>query len=260
MRGNSFWKEPSSPAVRLSNKRFNLVLMAALHPGQGFTKLEGVIAKLQPAQKRDLVAVMWLGRGDFETWEAARRAADGELPTPLLNYLAEKYDLPDYLRRGWDAVPEADRETVVNLSAARLWMMRTRAEELLDKLDSNSLTADESYTVLSIYRHADDLRRRVAQRPELEKGWYGDKVGQLLKHTVRVADRWLEDHTQIREGAGKAKDIRWAYSGSLAASLSDVASLAERLMVCALEDEVDLFENSDGKAEALGLGPFYTIN
>ena len=73
-----------------------------------FVELKNVIEDLEPDQQRTLVALMWLGRGDYDIdeWpDALRTAAQSEsvstadylIATPLLaDYLEEGLALHDY--------------------------------------------------------------------------------------------------------------------------------------------------------------------
>lgn len=73
-----------------------------------YQEMHNTIDQLEPDQQVQLVALMWLGRGDFEAgeWDAAFEAAgeawtehtsDYLIATPLLaDYLAEGLDLLGY--------------------------------------------------------------------------------------------------------------------------------------------------------------------
>ena len=76
----------------------------------GFEEVRGVINELDPDQQVSLVALMWLGRGDYDinNWNDAlndageawnERTAEYLLATPLVaDYLSEGLDLLGYSR------------------------------------------------------------------------------------------------------------------------------------------------------------------
>lgn len=69
-----------------------------------YQELVGAINDLEPDQQVELVALMWLGRGDYEvdTWSSAVEAA-GESWTPrTAQYLISTPMVADYLIEGLD--------------------------------------------------------------------------------------------------------------------------------------------------------------
>ena len=54
----------------------------------------------------DLVALLWIGRGDFkpEEWDEARRTAMEEATTPTASYLKGSDHLADHLEAGLEAM------------------------------------------------------------------------------------------------------------------------------------------------------------
>ena len=65
-------------------------------------ELESVIADLEPDQQIELVALMWLGRGDYDLddWEAAKRDAAEAYNARTASYLIATPLLADYLEEG----------------------------------------------------------------------------------------------------------------------------------------------------------------
>lgn len=61
-----------------------------------------IIEDLEPDQQIDLLALMYVGRGDFsvEEWEAARSEAKIHLVPNLSEYLFSKPQLPEYFEKG----------------------------------------------------------------------------------------------------------------------------------------------------------------
>ena len=76
------------------------------HPGVELgparAELEAVIADLEPDQQIELVALMWLGRGDYDIagWEQAKRDAAAEYNGRTASYLIGTPLLADYLEEG----------------------------------------------------------------------------------------------------------------------------------------------------------------
>jgi hypothetical protein len=67
-----------------------------------FTALRERLAGLPREAMEVVIAVMWIGRGDFAAaeWEAALEAAASRIETGEVDYLAEKGPLHDYLMKG----------------------------------------------------------------------------------------------------------------------------------------------------------------
>lgn len=62
------------------------------------------VRDLEPDQQANLVALMWIGRGEYgpEEWELALRRARSELTPYTAEYLIAKPYLSDYLREALD--------------------------------------------------------------------------------------------------------------------------------------------------------------
>lgn len=67
-----------------------------------FDELKSAINDLEPDQQVTLVALMWLGRGDFEKseWELAQRQARVERSAHTAEYLIATPLVADYLQEG----------------------------------------------------------------------------------------------------------------------------------------------------------------
>jgi hypothetical protein len=70
-------------------------------------QIRGVIDGLDVDEQADLVALVWLGRGDFEPqeWFLARRRAGERLPRSVSKYLMSIPDVGDLLEEGWSTLP-----------------------------------------------------------------------------------------------------------------------------------------------------------
>ena len=68
----------------------------------GYLDLKAAVDDLAPAQQADLVAVMWVGRGDYEAedFEAARAAARDAWTPRTAEYLMSTPLAADYLEEG----------------------------------------------------------------------------------------------------------------------------------------------------------------
>jgi hypothetical protein len=77
-------------------------------------ELKSAIEGLNDDESRDLVAIMWTGRGDYDksTWNEAQRQANTIPPRDRSRYLVGTPMLADYLEQGLDeleiAVPEVE--------------------------------------------------------------------------------------------------------------------------------------------------------
>ena len=66
-------------------------------------EFRAIVADLDPDQQQELVALLWLGRGDFtdEEWEDAKQLARDEFrPNATAEYLIAHPLLPEHLREG----------------------------------------------------------------------------------------------------------------------------------------------------------------
>lgn len=77
-------------------------------------ELKGAIEQLNSDESRDLVAIMWTGRGDYDkdSWHEAKRQAETIPPPDRSRYLIGTPMLADYLEQGLDEleVPVPDME------------------------------------------------------------------------------------------------------------------------------------------------------
>ena len=64
------------------------------------------VRDLEPDQQANLVALMWIGRGDFDTneWDSALRRAKSEWTTETAEYLISKPMLSDHLEEGLEGL------------------------------------------------------------------------------------------------------------------------------------------------------------
>ena len=69
-------------------------------------ELEGLIRGLNVDAKHDLLALIWVGRGDYEArdWAAARRAAREAEPFDVADYLEELQMGSDYIEDALEAM------------------------------------------------------------------------------------------------------------------------------------------------------------
>lgn len=72
------------------------------HGDERYTELRNVIEDLEPDQQRTLVALMWLGRGDYvlDDWEEALGYAAEADGVSTADYLIATPLLADYLEEG----------------------------------------------------------------------------------------------------------------------------------------------------------------
>ena|SRR5579862_1213973 len=71
-----------------------------------YMEIKKVIEDLEPDQQVDLLALMYLGRGDFDDneWSAAHKEAKNNLAPNLTDYLLAKPFIADFLAKGLEAL------------------------------------------------------------------------------------------------------------------------------------------------------------
>ncbi|WP_412754093.1 DUF3775 domain-containing protein [Legionella londiniensis] len=67
-----------------------------------YLEIKNAIGSLEPSLQTELLALMYLGRGDFDDWQAAKDAARDNMPVNFVDYLLAHPFLPDYLEKGLD--------------------------------------------------------------------------------------------------------------------------------------------------------------
>lgn len=69
-------------------------------------QFDGLLEAMDEDELADLVALLWIGRGDFEPeeWDEARRTAREEATTPTAAYLKGSDLLADHLEAGLEAM------------------------------------------------------------------------------------------------------------------------------------------------------------
>lgn len=69
-----------------------------------FLELKAEIENLEPDQQNTLVALMWLGRGDYDVseWKSALKDAHNRKTCPTADYLISTPMVSDYLEEGLD--------------------------------------------------------------------------------------------------------------------------------------------------------------
>lgn len=93
--------EPSGPA-----NSSVLQVLANHRSDPTYTELKATIEDLEPDQQVTLVALMWLGRGDFdvEEWESALEQAGESWSPHTADYLIATPLVADYLEEGLSAL------------------------------------------------------------------------------------------------------------------------------------------------------------
>lgn len=90
----------------ISNAKIAQVILLAREGKMAEAELRGFIANLNEDEQASLVAVMWVGREDFEPEDLAeaKRTAQAEASAPTEQYLSNQPLLADYLESGLDAL------------------------------------------------------------------------------------------------------------------------------------------------------------
>jgi hypothetical protein len=89
-----------APAMMTDDSAFER--LTAWHGDTGYMELKNLIDDLEPDQQATLVALMWVGRGDYDIndWEAALTYASEAEGVPTADYLIATPLLADYLEEG----------------------------------------------------------------------------------------------------------------------------------------------------------------
>jgi Protein of unknown function (DUF3775) len=76
--------------------------MAEYQDDESYSELKNLIDDLEPDQQQDIIALMYVGRGDFEKseWKAALKQARTIPAGNCADYLISKKMMPDYLSEG----------------------------------------------------------------------------------------------------------------------------------------------------------------
>jgi hypothetical protein len=100
----------------ISTAKIAQIILLAREGKMAESQLHGYIANLNEDEQASLVAVMWIGREDFEPEDLAeaKRTAMAEASAPTEEYLSNQPLLADYLESGLDLlgvdVTEAEDE------------------------------------------------------------------------------------------------------------------------------------------------------
>ncbi|WP_198038889.1 DUF3775 domain-containing protein [Skermanella stibiiresistens] len=95
-------EEPNARGERNPSSFDSLEVVEAADDSGKYQRLRGMIADLSEDARIELRAVMWIGRGDFAAgdWGKAMAQADGAANLTVIDTIAEKADLHDYLMKG----------------------------------------------------------------------------------------------------------------------------------------------------------------
>lgn len=80
-------------------------------PGAG-EQLDGLVEGMDDDEAAEIVALLWVGRGDFEPeeWDEAVRTAREERDVPVAEYLKGEPQLADHLEAGLEAMGVSARD------------------------------------------------------------------------------------------------------------------------------------------------------
>jgi hypothetical protein len=89
---------------------FSDAMVARYGTDPGYQLLKGAIEDLDPDQQMTLVAMMWVGRGDFtgEEWDEALELAEENWTNHTADYLIGTPLLADYLSEALEQVEDDD--------------------------------------------------------------------------------------------------------------------------------------------------------
>lgn len=92
--------------LEISARKVAQVAMMARELDRAEGELRAFIDRMGEDEQAELVAIMWIGRGSFETEELAEaiETAKAEATTPCADYLLGSPHLSDHLENGLDAL------------------------------------------------------------------------------------------------------------------------------------------------------------
>lgn len=91
---------------QISPRKVAAVVVMARELDRGEGELRGLIDRMDEEEAAALVAIMWIGRGSFESeeWQEAYETALAEASTPTADYLIGTPHLADNLEAGLEAL------------------------------------------------------------------------------------------------------------------------------------------------------------
>ncbi len=92
--------------LEISTNKIAQIILMSRELGRAEAELMGFFETLSEEELRDLVAVMWIGRGSFDADELAeaRATAIAEATVPTPDYLIGSPHLSDHLENGLEAL------------------------------------------------------------------------------------------------------------------------------------------------------------
>lgn len=81
-------------------------ILASHSDDASFQEFKSIIDDLEPDQQQEIVALLWLGRGDFgeDEWESVLELAEDSWTLRTAEYLIAHPHLADYLTEGLDTL------------------------------------------------------------------------------------------------------------------------------------------------------------
>lgn len=209
------------------------------------THFEDLLSRLSKNKQCELLAIIYLGRGDYSDWEEA--LSNVTISSGIAGYLAEKQYLPQYISQGWDMVPYRVKEEVINDAADKLDATIQAVEEILNGLDGYLVEFRErpesvSTNLLRLRACSDEISQAVGNNPRVSNGWYHEKSNRLRNSAKGAVDMWIRDHDEVEvlPSAPMSADewIREMMTGHLREGLK----MARVLRKAVEEDEIDLLD------------------
>ncbi len=209
------------------------------------TRFKDLLSRLSKNKQRELLAIVYLGRGDYSDWDEA--LSNVTLPSGMAVYLAEKQYLSQYISQGWDMVPHRVKENVVNDAADKLDATIQAVEEILNGLDGYLVEFRErpesvSTNLLRLRAFSDEIAQAVGNNPRVSDGWYHEKSSQLKNSAKGAVDMWIRDHDEVEVVPSAPMSAHEWIKEMMTGYLRDGLKMARVLRKAVEEDEIDLLD------------------
>lgn len=182
----------------------------------GFNKFDKIIKSLTLSERKELLAIFYLGRGDEESiplsWDKYFDTI--QVPESLSLYLSSKKDLYSNLRAGWEKIPDyvKSRYAENNKSIEKINQIISATQNIEKNLagyltESRERPEIVSRNILELVCWTREIVKAVKQNPYIQEtrpnrnwsmqGWYEEKTNTILKSLNRLVERWIEDHDSV---------------------------------------------------------------
>lgn len=244
--------------VSVSRKEFEEIYSAAQKVQEDIhaVALAQAVESLSDQQKRHLLGIVWLGRGDLHDWREVFSIREDTIN--LVAYLSGKKPLAEYMRSGWLSLPETAKldtpedykrlaypivvKPTIDLVDCLLADIEHVTVELKDYLVTTSKRPGVDQHLLRAFDIVDSIYSYVFGDPGLSYGWYREKTKSLKGHAKSVVKTWLLDHSEIVLISSAPMSREEWVREKLFLNLSALGNYAGVLREAVLEDGINLIQ------------------